>query len=141
MGLLSRAARGAKAALRDTGLPTVPLGNAAMGGLAGGIIGAGGSPYRDDDGGHGLEGALLGAALGGGLGLAGGARQFARNLPFEMRHGAGSVLNDIKQEALKWVRDPSMQQRVLAAQTPDEVKEIIEFAVSRSRSRLTEGGY
>ena len=77
---LSEMAQGGRAVFRDTGLPGVPLGNAAVGGVAGGIIGEGGNPYDDTDGGHGVEGALIGAALGGGVGLAGGLGRAAGNL-------------------------------------------------------------
>lgn len=141
MGLLSRLGRGARAALHDTGLPGVPLMNAALGGAVGGVLGEGGSWANPNDGGHGLEGALAGAALGGGLGLAGGLRQFARNMPFEMSHGAGSVLQEMKREALRYVRDPRAVQRIAQSESPQEIRQIVEESVAMSRSRMTEGGF
>lgn len=141
MGLLSRIGRAGAASLRDTGLPGVPLGNAALGGVAGGIMGAGGSPYDHSDGGHGVEGALLGAALGGGLGLIGGGRQAMRNFGLEMSHGVGSALNDLKKEALRYVRDPRLQQRVMQSESAEEIQQIVQHSVSTSRSRLTDGGF
>jgi hypothetical protein len=67
-----------------------------------------------------------------------GVERFAQGM---INGGVDRELNAIKQEALRFVRDPRAAQQVMAAQTPEEIQSIVQQAVSRSRSRMTEGGF
>lgn len=143
---LASLAGGTRRLFHDTGMPGVPVGNAVFGGVAGGIMGEGGSPYDHDDGGNGFEGALGGAALGAGLGLVGGGRQMGRNLRSMLAENIASRgtrrLASVKREALDYVRNnPVAVQRVMAAKDENEISQIVNDVISRTRVRSTEGGF
>lgn len=59
-----------------------------------------------------------------------------------MKEGPVQDLQALKQEALQYVRNsPQATQAVMAAQTPDEIAQIVDAVITRSRSRMTEGGF
>lgn len=148
MGLLRRLGRGAGMARRfmDEGQGAL---NASVAGMtAGGLLGGTGGLLANlprDDGSENLDqyanrllsgigtGAALGAAGVGGLHLAQGARGFVR--------GFARNLDDMKEEALQYVRGhPPTQHRVMMAQSAEEVEQIVQQFVSTSRVRGPMGG-
>lgn len=135
MGLLSRvmgAARRGGMAGGDT------LGVMGVNGLIGAGLGAGYDGKIGEDGVG--DGALAGGALGAGLGALGGARGIGRAVMRGWQEGGG--IQAIKQEALQYVRNsPQATQAVMQAQTPQEIAQIVDAVITRSRSRITEGGF
>lgn len=60
-----------------------------------------------------------------------------------MRGGIdGWQLEAARDSALQYVRNsPQATQAVMQAQTPQEIAQIVDAVITRSRSRLTEGGF
>lgn len=151
MGLLRRAARRASAMLEGAadGIGQhmspmnyapgrfAPVGNALMGASLGGLGGGAAAAATGNDPGVGMVAGMglgAGAGLGrtalqfGGAALRGGLQEMADREP-------ALLLEKLKQESMQWVRDPRLQARITAAETPDEIEQIVNYAVSTSRVR------